>query len=413
MRNVRTGSSLGRAFDVVLTASAVSNLGDGARLAAIPLLAAALTDSPLLVAGTTAAQFLPWLVFAPIGGVIVDRADRRRLILVTQAWRAAVMIGFGLIVAFGGASIPLLYVVAFIITAGEILVDPSVVAIVPTIVDRDDLDRANGRISGLELVTNDLVGVPVGAWLFVVGRAVPFIGDGLTYLVSALLFRRLPPAISTASSLRPEASTDGAGGRLRQTLNEIPVGLRWLAGHPLLRPWTASVAVFNVGAASAFSLLVLLIQETHGGSETAFGLTVALAAVAGVIGSSFAARLAARFGRRSVLLTAAALSSAALLAVASADSLAAAMVSWAIGGLATGVLLAIGRGQVQRHCPNEILGRAAIASRMITRTAFVVGAGVGGVIGSGVGVRASFAAAGIIQFVSLFPMAFALRHDGD
>ena len=86
-------------------ATTITNLGDGVRLAALPLLATTLTDSPLLIAGVTAAQFLPWLVFGPFGGVIVDRADRRHLILTTQAWRALVMTGLGAVLLADVASI--------------------------------------------------------------------------------------------------------------------------------------------------------------------------------------------------------------------------------------------------------------------------------------------------------------------
>ncbi|MEZ5229827.1 MAG: hypothetical protein R2710_25145 [Acidimicrobiales bacterium] len=72
--------SLGGEFAALLTATFITNIGDGLRLSALPLLATTLTSSPLLIGGLTAAQFLPWTTFAPIGGVIVDRSDRRRLI---------------------------------------------------------------------------------------------------------------------------------------------------------------------------------------------------------------------------------------------------------------------------------------------------------------------------------------------
>jgi MFS family permease len=81
------GRSLGSSFDSLFRGSLVANTGDGIRLAAVPLLAASLTTSPFLIAAVTAAQYLPWATFAPLGGVVVDRRDRRQTILVTQAWR--------------------------------------------------------------------------------------------------------------------------------------------------------------------------------------------------------------------------------------------------------------------------------------------------------------------------------------
>ncbi len=395
--------SLGRAFQGLLVAATVTNLGDGIRLAALPLLATTLTDSPLLIASVTAAQFLPWLLFGPLAGVIVDRADRRRLILFTQAWRGFVMVGLGAVVLADVASMWMVLAVAFVITVGEILVDPSVVAVVPTIVDRDDLDRANGRISSVEIVTNDLIGAPVGAGLFAAVPWLPFVADGMSYVGSIVPFRRLP------KQQRPDQ------GRLapQQILSEVSEGLRWILSHRMLRPWTMAVAIFNVGASAAFSLLVVLVPDTHGGSELAFGLTLTVAAIAGVVGSATAPRLVDRYGRAPVLLAAAGMGAATLFAVAGAPSLVFVIGFWAIGGGTSGVLLAIGRGYVQRYCPNEILGRAAIASRTITRTAFVVGALLGGTVAATHGVRSAFAVAGIIQATALVPMGLALRHDRD
>jgi MFS family permease len=393
--------SLGRAFQGLLVAATVTNLGDGIRLAALPLLATTLTDSPFLIASVTAAQFLPWLLFGPFGGVIVDRADRRRLILFTQAWRGFVMVCLGALVLADMASIWMVFAVAFVITVGEILVDPSVVAVLPSIVHRDDLDRANGRISSVEIVTNDLIGAPVGVGLFAAVPWLPFIVDGMSYVGSIVPFRRLP------RQPRP-----GRGGLdLRQISSEVFEGLRWIGNHRMLRPWTMAVATFNLGASAAFSLLVVLVPETHGGSEFAFGVTLTGAAIAGAVGSATAPRLAGRYGRPPVLLGAAALGAASLLAVAGAPSLVFVVGFWAIGGGMSGVLLAIGRGYVQRYCPNEILGRAAIASRTITRTAFVVGALLGGTVAVAYGVRSAFAVAGLVQAAALVPMGLALRHD--
>ena len=393
--------SLGRPFDGLLVATGVTNLGDGVRLAALPLLATTLTDSPQLIAGVTAAQFLPWLVFGPVGGVIVDRADRRRLILTTQGWRAAVMAALAVLVLADVAAMWMLFVVAFVITVGEILVDPSVVATVPTIVERRQLDRAKGRISSVEIVTNDLIGPPVAAGLFAVGPWVPFAVDGLTYAGSIVPFRRLPRAERPATKPLD----------LRSALGEVPEGLRWLLAHPMLRPWTGFVTVFNLGAAASFSLLVVLVVGALDGNELGYAATLTAGATGAALSSSAAARLVDRFGRRSVLLPAAALTAGTNLALAGASTMWLAALVWAVNGASAGVLMAIGRGYVQRYCPNELLGRAAIASRTITRTAFVVGALVGGGIAERSGVRASFVAAGLVQAVALAPMAVALRRD--
>lgn len=210
-------AGLGPAFSALLTATFITNLGDGLRLAALPLLASNLTSSPLLIGGITAAQFLPWTTFAPFGGIIVDRSDRRRLIMATQAWRSLVMATLGIAVLADMVQVWHLFIVAYVITVGEILVDPSVVSTVPTLVSPRDLDRANGRITTIELVTNDFAGGPVGAASFALAPWLPFLLDSLSYLGSIAPFSRLPAHRSVDGQRRSQRNAPSHRARFRPT----------------------------------------------------------------------------------------------------------------------------------------------------------------------------------------------------
>lgn len=384
---LRSGS-LGSTFSSLLAATFVSNLGDGLRLTALPLLATTLTSSPLLVAGVTAAQFLPWTTFAPFGGVIVDRADRRRLIMFTQAWRALVMMLLAIAIISGAVRIWQLFVVAFVITVGEILVDPSVVATVPTLVARDDLDRANSRITSVELVTNEFAGGPLGTLSFVLVPWLPFVLDALSYFGSIALFRRLPSNQRRSETLN-----------LAAVRTEMAEGLRWIARHPFMRPLTAAIAVFHLGTAGAFSLLVLLVQDVLAARDIVFGIVLAAAAIGATVSSLVAARLTDRFTRRVVVTAAAALAAATVIAAGLVTTSWQLGIVWTLNGAAGGVLLAIGRGFVQRHAPPELLGRAAIAQRTITRTSFVIGALLAGVVASATSVRWAYVIAGSLHLL--------------
>jgi len=344
--------SLGSAFSALLTATFLTNLGDGLRLAALPLLATTLTSSPILISGITVAQFLPWAVFAPFGGVIVDRADRRRLIMITQAWRALVMAALAVLVVADVVQIWQLFGVAFMITVGEILVDPSVVATVPSLVSSDDLDKANSRISTVEVVTNDFVGGPVGAATFGLVPWLPFLVDALSYLGSVLPFSRLPSA--------PPSQVDKA---VRSPIRvEMGDGLRWIREHPFLRPLTLGIAVFHSGTAGAFSLLVLFVTDVLDAPGITFGIVLAASAIGATLATLVATQLVDRFSRRTVITGAAVLSSVSVLAVGGVTSAWQLVIVWALNGASGGVLLSIGRGFIQRHTPNDRLGRTAIAS---------------------------------------------------
>lgn len=392
---------LGPVFGSLLVATFVTNLGDGLRLAALPLLATTLTSSPLVIGGLTAAQFLPWMTFAPYGGVIVDRSDRRRLILITQAWRAAVMAMLGIVIVVDVVQMWQLFVVAFTITVGEILVDPSVVATVPTIVARRDLDRANGRLTTVETITNDFAGGPLGAITFGFAPWLPFFVDALSYLGSIAPFRRLP---STGAHRRD----DGPPGPARVALGD---GFRWIIDHPFLRPLTIGVAIFHLGTAGAFGLLILLVTDVLGAPDIVFGVTLAAAAIGATIASLFAAGVTEAVGRRSVMTCSAVATALSVFAAAGAVTEWQLVVAWTVNGAAGGTLLTIGRGFVQRHTPNDRLGRAAIASRTITRSAFVVGALLAGAVADATSVRWSFVVAGSFHLFGALLVWRSFRHE--
>ncbi len=394
---------LGPTFSSLLTATFVTNLGDGLRLTALPILASTITSSPLLIGGLTAAQFLPWTTFAPFGGVIVDRSDRRRLIMITQAWRSVVMLALAISIIGDVVQMWHLFIVAFVITVGEILVDPSVVTIVPTLVAPKDLDRANGRITTVETVTNDFAGGPVGALTFSLAPWLPFAIDSFSYFASIAPFSRLSP---TRSAPKSDASTPSV-------LVALGEGLRWIAQHPFLRPVTAAIAIFHLGTAGAFSLLILLVSDVLGARSIIFGIVLAAAALGATAASLLAARLAERLTRRVVVTAAAVGAALTVLAAGAVQADWQLIVVWTINGAASGTLLSIGRGFVQRHTPNDRLGRTAIASRTITRTSFVVGALIAGVVADATSVRWSFVVAGVFHLIGAVLLWRSFRFELD
>ena len=150
---------LGRSFAALWAATGLANLGDGFYLLALPLVAVELTDSAGLVAGVTVMMTLAWPVFGLYAGVIVDRTDRRRLIVAVNAIRALALAGLTAALLTDTTSIPLVYGVALLMGVGETLVDTSLAAVVPqTVPDRALLGRANARIEVAQNVTNQFIG---------------------------------------------------------------------------------------------------------------------------------------------------------------------------------------------------------------------------------------------------------------
>lgn len=387
--------SLGPGFRALYRGALVSNVGDGVRLAALPLLATSLTSSPLLIAAVTAAQYLAWLAFGPIGGALVDRWERRRTILATQLWRGLVMACLALGVSSGSVRIWHVCVVAFVVTVGEILVDPSTVALVPTLVDDEDLDRANGRIASVELVTNDFAGAPVGSALFAIAPWLPFVLDAGSYLGSLVPFRDLPRPAG------PSPDPEAGSRRLRADAAD---GFRWLRHHRVLAPFTAAQVVYYFGFAAGFSLLVVLVTDELGGSALAFGVLLAIGALGAFLGASSGARVAARLGTRATLSVCVALQGATVAAVAIADSIPTVAVLWFLNGIPAGLQRPAARSMQQRLTPNHLLGRVNVTVRIFTRGVIVFGALAAGALANVTSVRWSFAAGGLVQVVGAVVM---------
>lgn len=298
-----------------------------------------------------------------------------------------------------------LCLVAFLITAGEILVDPSVVALVPTLVNDEQLDSANARMASVEIVTNDFAGGPVGASAFGIAPWLPFVLDGGSYLASLVPFRRLPPQPAADGDDRREEPQPSERPSLRTDAAE---GFRFLRRHPTLWPVTVATMVYYLGAATGFSLLVLLIRDSAGGPAWSFGVVLACGAVGALVGTRISSWLSRCFGPRTTLAAATALEGLALAAMALSTSVGVLAGLWFLGGVPTGVRIPVARSIQQRLTPNRLLGRVNVSARMFTRGTIVAGAIGSGALATAIGVRSAFAIGGAIEIVSALLIARAL-----
>ena len=278
---------LGPEYGKLWTASTLSNLGDGVALVAGPLLIASLTRDPVLVAGIAFAQRLPWLLFSLISGALVDRLDRRRVMWTVDAFRT-VLLGFlGLAVLLNFVSIPLLYAVFFLMGTAETLFDTASVSTLPAMVPRENLEKANGRLYGAQIVANQFAGRPLGGFLFAVAASVPFFLDAGSFAAAAAL----------VLFMRGKFKAERTEGTPPTTLwAEISEGLRWLWGNRLLRTLAISLGIMNLMTSVRLSIFVLFAQERLGLGSVGYGLLLTSTAVGGVMGSLAAERFVGWLG---------------------------------------------------------------------------------------------------------------------
>lgn len=371
--------SLGRNFHRLWAAAAVSNLGDGLRLVAFPLLAATITRDPGLVAGVTVALRLPWLLFSIPAGELADRVDRRKLMAFVSGIQAAVMALFGLALLVGGAQLPLLYVVAFFLGIGEVTFDTAAQTLIPATVDQQNLERANGRLIVTERIVNELIGPPVGSFLFAAVAAAPFITDAFSFAIAAVLI------LTITGTFKASAAPTGSSPH-----HSMLDGLRWVWSHRLFRSLTAFGAVWNFMSGAVAGILVLFALETLRTGEVGFGLLMAALAIGGITGGLVAPWLRARIGPGTLMLSASALQGLAYGTAGLLSSPLWAGVTLAIGQVGFFAVLVVFFSLRQAIVPDHLLGRVTAAMRLIGVGALPIGAAFGGIIAGFLGLRAPF-----------------------
>jgi predicted MFS family arabinose efflux permease len=263
---------LGSSFRWLLASSWVSNTGDGLSIAAGPLLVASQTHAPFLVALAGLLQRLPWLVFGLHAGALADRLDRRLMVMVCDGLRAAVLVMLSLTIASGHIDITVVLVAMFLIGVAEVFGNTTTRTLLPMVVDKADLGLANARLMAGLITVNQLVGPPLGAFLFAVGMAVPFVTQAVAVGLGVVLIARIA---TPKGGVREEVDT--------HVRRDIADGIRWLLGNSAVRTLALVIIVFNVTWGAAWSVLVLYATQRLGMSEVGFGLLATLAAAGGLV----------------------------------------------------------------------------------------------------------------------------------
>jgi MFS family permease len=374
----------GIGFARLWSARAVSQLGDGVTTVAGPLLAASLTREPLLVAGAAFAARLPFLLLSLPGGALVDRLDRRAVMVAADTLRALAMGGLAAAVALGAVNLPVLYAVFFVLGVGETMFDTASLSILPTIVPPDGIERANSRLSGAEIVAQELAGPPIGGLLFALAAALPMALDAVTFWIGVVLVASLPGAY------RVQAPTLAAGQARPTLLQDIREGVRWLAAHRLLRTLTLSIGLMNVTLAATTSVMVLVAQERLGLGPIGYGVLLAAMAVGGIAASACAERVIGRIGAATALRAGLVIEASTQLVLALAKVPVVAGVALAVFGFHCVVWTVVTTSLRQQLVPDRLLGRVMSASLLFGAGGLSLGALLGGLLADAFGLTAPF-----------------------
>jgi MFS family permease len=382
-------------------ASVISNFGDGVALVAYPWLASAVTRDPIHIALVAVATRLPWLVFTLPAGVITDRVDRRRLVAWMDVLRFVFTLGVAVLVlgsqgqlsspdavASGAARLPsnapfllvVIYVAAILLGMAEVLRDNSAQTLMPAIVDEDNLEKANGRLWGAEMVMNSFAGPPIGGFLLAIAFSLPFFVDAGTFAVSAALIFSITGQFRARRTPEELARTADIRGSFREEMKE---GVRWLWGHELFRPMAIALGVMNGMFALAAATYVLFVQEILDLDAAAFGALLTAGAVGGLIGSFLASNISKRIGQGASLFASIAVLAVTLLVTGLTSSAVAVWVMFAVGSFFVVLWNVITVSLRQSLIPDRMLGRVNSVYRFLGWGMMPIGSTLGGAIVAG------------------------------
>jgi predicted MFS family arabinose efflux permease len=368
-----------RDFRQLWTAESVSQVGTQITFLAMPVLAVTVLDATALEMGVlTALETVAFLVVGLPAGAWVDRWRRKRVLVVNDLIRMLALASLPLAWFFDLLTLPQLFVVATITGTATVFFDVAWQSYLPTLVEPEQVVDANGKLMASQEVARVAGPGITGVLLRILGAPLLIAFDAASFLLSALFIGRIRHVDTV-----PDRAT-------RRPLRvEIAEGLGFVVRHPLLRRIVGCTGTANLFNAMSGTLLVLFALRTLGLSESDLGFVFSAGAVGGILGAVTGARFARWVGEGraiplssllllpfAVLLPLAALGAPTVLLVVSMIGFGWAVVAYNITQVSFR----------QRLCPPQLLGRMNASVRFIVYGTQPLGALLGGVLGTWLGV---------------------------
>jgi predicted MFS family arabinose efflux permease len=384
---------LGTSFRWLVASSWTSNLGDGIAAAAGPLLVASLTGDAFLVSLAALLRWAPPLVFGLYAGVLSDRLDRRRIVMVADGFRAVVLGVLVVALVTGRLGVGGALLALGLLATAEVFADNTAMTLTPTLVHRDDLALANARMQTGFLTFNQLAGPPIGAALFAAGRAWPFLAEAVLVAAGVLLVSRVVlPA--------PGGEKPGTAGSVWRDMAE---GFRWSVRHPAVRTLALTILIFNITFGAAWSVLVLYATQRLGLGAIGFGLLTTVGAVGGLLGTALYGWITRRVSLGNVMRVGLIIETLTHLALAVTTSPYIALPIFFVFGAHAFIWGTTSMTVRQRAVPVHLQGRVGSVNTVCVYGGLVAGSAIGGALATHFGVTAPFwfAFAGSAVFLAL------------
>ena len=386
--------SLPKSYWRLFTSSTVSNLGDGMVVAAGPLLALQLTNDSRLIAAVTFAAMLPWLVLSLPAGVYLDRHDRQKIMYRANLVRGLVFTLIAVSAANDTLNIYLLIAASAVAGVCELFFDMSSQAILPAIVDEGSLELANSRLYISQIISNGFIGLPLGAWIFVIAISAPFAVNAVALVIAAILIR----SIKVKNTAIIEQTKAPFSSELKQ-------GLIWLWKHDLLRTLAIMLGVANMCGMFAHAVFVKFVRDELGLGARGFGILLAAISIGSILGGLVGESVSKRLGSTVALITAYVIFGLSDLIPGIFPQIWAVAISGVVMSIAGTIWNVITVSMRQRLIPPELFGRVNSVYRFIGTGTTAIGALIGGQIAYNFGLRATYLVSGVLLLIALVALS--------
>ena len=391
---------MGPAFNRIWASSIVSNLADGVMIAAVPLLAISLTDSPVLISAICAMVMLPWLLFAIPIGVMVDRVDRRFILAGANATRSFVVGVLALLIA---TDLVTILAAAFIIGVCEVAADTTAQSLIPQILEEKDFEKGNSRLQISETIIQGFIGAPISGFIYALAIYLPFFINSLGFAISALFALSIP--IKYLQDVRKEDVEKIE----RHFIEDMKFGITYLFNQKTLRRLVITTATIGFCYSMGSATVVLFIIKELGLAERYFGVILAIEGLGALTGALVASRLSSTFGRRKVMTFAIVASSAVLLLQGFSPNIYIFVALGTFGGFVLSQWNILLMATYQTVIPNELYGRIHGTRRTLVWGTMPIGSLLGGVLAT-FSLRLPMYVGGVIAtLIAIFSISFLIN----
>ncbi len=261
-----------RDYVLLWSGQTVSIIGTQVSTIAFPLLVLALTNSPIQAGIVAAARTLPYLFFTLPAGALVDRWNRKRVMIACNVGSGIALASVAVALLLNTITIPQIAIVSFVEGAFSVFFGLAEAGALPQVVAKEQLSTAVAQ-SQIQYSVGGIIGPPLGGALYSAAPLLPFAADAASYAAAGL------------SLVAVRSPLQGVRDAVRRSLrSEIGEGLVWLWRHPLIRAMAFLTGSINI-ATTGFVLVVVVLAKEQGASSALTGTVFAVGGVAGIVGA--------------------------------------------------------------------------------------------------------------------------------